>query len=289
MDPAIVDRLFEGTALADLSSWRKAVVTGAEARPWLAGLISADLSNLSSGRAVRSLLLTPTGRVRAEFTVVPRKDGLLLVQDPSQPEIVLDLLRPYVLSSDVDLQDRSHELAVFAFPGRMRAPEVSGAWQSAPSCLGIGIDVIVNAAARENSLGLLQQGCAVADDDDVEAWRIAAGIPRLGVDVFADDLPQEGGLTDEVAFDKGCYLGQEAVAKVQNLGHPRRLLMPLEAQGHVVAGDRIALDGMLEESGEVTSAVTLGGRTVLLARVAWEAREAELRTSRGVALSRRRR
>src|SRR5207244_406862 len=112
--------------------------------------------------------------------------------------------------------------------------------------------------------------------------QLGGGRAAVGGGVLEDRPPQEGGLARAVSFDKGCYLGQEAVAKVQNLGHPRRALLRLEASGPVAPGDTIEADG--KEAGEVTSAASLNGRTVLLARVRWSARQQSLQTGGGVEL-----
>ena len=274
--------LGSGQAFADLSFWRKVAVSGSDALAWLDSLVSADLSDLAPGRARQSLLLSPTGRIRAAFTVVQFGQTVLLLQDPKQPKPVDKLLATYVLSSDVALEDRTESVALFAFPGRPRAPDVPGAIASAPSCLGIGIDLLVPSEGHDSVQASLRNYAHVGNEA-VEAWRIRAGLPRFGVDVFEEDLPQEGGLSSAVSFDKGCYLGQEAVAKVQNLGHPRRLVMSLVAHGSVSPGDPVLSDG--SEAGEVTSVVRDADGAVVLARVKWEARHGSFGTTRGTQLT----
>ena len=222
---AAVDALMSGRAFADLSSWRKVAVSGGEALEWLNDLASADISDLGPGRARRSLLLSPTGRIRAEFTVAVPGGNLLLIQDPAQPTAIDALLEPYVLSSDVQLEDRTGDLALYAFPGRS-SPDSPGTAVSTPSCTGAGADLIALAEDHDFLLRSLSTAYTLAGSEALEAWRIAAGIPRFGVDALEEDLPQEGGFADTVSFEKGCYLGQEAVAKVRNLGHPRRQQAP---------------------------------------------------------------
>src|SRR5207245_327154 len=124
--PAIAD------AFADVSSWRKTEVSGGGGLSWLNSLVSADLEGLASGRARRSLLLSPTGGVRAEFTVAALHGRVVMIQDPAQPRSIRDLLASYVLSSGVELRDVTQDLALFAFPGRTEAPHVEGAMPSAP-------------------------------------------------------------------------------------------------------------------------------------------------------------
>ena len=284
-DPFIGERRPSATAFGDLSFWRAVGVSGADALAWLNDLVSADISQLVPGRACRSLLLSPTGRVRAEFTVAVPGGTPVLLQDPAQPRAIADLLAPYILSSDVELQDRTGELALFAFPGRATAPDLAGAAPSAPSCLGAGADLIGPGRDHHRLLGRLVEAFSAVGNEDLEAWRIAAAIPKFGVDALEDDLPQECGLAGAVSFAKGCYLGQEAVAKVRNLGHPRRLLLAMESAGAVAAGEPVLAGD--REVGEVTSAVPLGEGWAMLVRVRWDGRDEPLRTALGTPLRRR--
>jgi folate-binding protein YgfZ len=122
----------------------------------------------------------------------------------------------------------------------------------------------------------------LAGQEDLDAWRTAAGISRFGVDALPGDLPQEAGFEEAVSFDKGCFLGQEAVAKVRNLGHPRRVVVHLTAEAEVSAGEDV--ESGSTKVGEVTSVATVDGHQWLLARVRWEDRERPLRTAAGVTL-----
>jgi len=271
------DALRGGRAFADLSDWRKIGVSGPEAVSWLNDLVSADVAGIRPGRARRALLLSPTGGVRAEFTVAVPDGSALLLQDPLQPRSILDLLSPYLLSSDVELRDRTAELFLFAFPGRSAAPDVPGAVPSAPSCLGSGADLLGPSGQRDRLRAELARTLVPVGPGDLEAWRVEAGIPRVGIDVAEEDLPQEGRLVDAVSFDKGCYLGQEAVAKVRNLGHPRRLLVRVEADSPVRGGDDVYADGSVV--GRITSAG--GDGRVALAKVRWDARKGPFRTGSG--------
>ena len=136
--------------------------------------------------------------------------------------------------------------------------------------------------AHDRALATLQNLFTQVGGEVLESWRVTSGLPRFGVDVYEDDLPQEAGLAGAVSFDKGCYLGQEAVAKVRNLGHPRRLVIPLIADGGVAAGDPILAKG--SEVGEVTSVAAGTNTWFVLARVKWEARGDELTTGGGALL-----
>jgi tRNA-modifying protein YgfZ len=281
----IVERLASGEAFADLSYWRKVGVSGGDALEWLDDLVTADLSDLTTGQARHALFLSPTGGVRASFTVSVLDGNVLLIQDPMQPAPIQQLLEPYMLSSEVTLDDRTSELAVFAFPGRRDAPGLAGTVHWAPSCLGPGADLVAAGEGRDVLLRSLSQVYSHAGNEDVEAWRVAAGIPRFGVDALEGDLPQEAGLSSSVSRAKGCFPGQEAVAKVDTLGHPRRVVLAMEADGPVSPGDPVMLDG--SEVGEITSVAASGDRMLVLARLRWEARDAPLQTGLGAGLRRR--
>ncbi|MGH2554776.1 MAG: YgfZ/GcvT domain-containing protein [Actinomycetota bacterium] len=279
------DLLAAGRAFADISSWRTIAVSGTDALEWLDDLVTADLSDLPPGMARPALLLTPTGGIRASFTVTAYEGDPLLLQDPAQPASIERLLDPYVLSSDVQLDDRTTGLAIFSFPGLVEAPDATATAQSAPSCLGAGVDLLAAAQDHDDLLRSMSNRYTQARDEDVEAWRIAAGIPRFGIDALEGDLPQESGLSDAVSRGKGCFPGQEAVAKVDSLGHPRRLVLALEAAGPASPGDAVMLDG--SEVGQITSAAGFGVGTYVMARLRWEARDAHLRTAPGTELRRR--
>src|SRR5687768_13054332 len=211
--------LFVGN-YGDCTGWRKIGVSGTEGLQWLNDLVSADIEALGANEGRRSLLLGPTGKVRASFQAIRlADDSALLVQDRAEPSPIDQLLAPYVLSSDVALEDRSEALAVFAFPGVHQPLDVpAGTWIRG-SCLGNGgFDLLVDAAARTTVEESLPEGIRAAGEEDLEAWRVTSGFPQVGRDATTDDLPMEAGLQDAVAFDKGCYLGQEAMARVRNLG-----------------------------------------------------------------------
>jgi folate-binding protein YgfZ len=260
--------LEEERAFVDLSSWRKVRVSGSDALSWLGDLLTADIAALAPGHACRSLLLTPTGRIRADVHVARREEDAMLLQPADQPEHVGLALSAYVLSSDVSLEDRTNDLALFAIPGRAASlVGVAGATQ--PSFLGSGIDVLTGTGKPALSFvrSCIGAGLEEAGPDALEAWRIRRGIPRMGPDFDGRSLPAEAGLDDVIAYGKGCFLGQEAVARVRNLGHPVRVLRYLIASGAARPGDPVFADSAAV--GEITSAADGGDGTIVIARVRW--------------------
>jgi tRNA-modifying protein YgfZ len=279
----------EDRACADLSSWRKVHVGGDDARGWLHDLVTADVETLIEGSARRSLLLTPTGRIRADFTVAVHPDfpeGFLLFQDAAQEASVADLLAPYVLSSAVVIEDKTDELVLYAALGGA-AGRVGWAG-TRPSAVGPGMDVVTPVANAWRLVDMMMKKLLTeVGPDALEAWRVYRGSPRFGVDFDQTFLPGEAGLVDEtIDLEKGCFLGQESVAKVRNRGHPPRLVLTLWADGRVERGTPV-LAGTVRV-GEVTSAVAPahGAGTAAIAVVRWEAVQAPLTTPDGGALQR---
>ncbi len=284
--PEPLRALEEGRGFVALTSWRKVRVAGADARTWLHDLLTADVASLRPGLARRALFLAPTGRIRADLHVVAEPPGMLLLQDDAQPRGIDDLLAPYLLSSAVTLEDVAGSVAVLAVPGPGRPPiEIDGerVARVGPSALGPGVDLITDPrdepALRDR---LAAAGFVEAAGAEVETWRIRGGRPRMGVDFDADALPSEVGL-EETIDDKGCFPGQEAVAKIRNLGHAPWLLVPAHADSRPRPGETIVGDH--GSAGMVTSAAldAAGGWSALI-RVRWADRGSRLRTASGTDL-----
>jgi folate-binding protein YgfZ len=277
--------LREERAFVDLSRWRKVRVSGSDARSWLNDLLTAEIGSLAPGHARRALLLTPTGRIRADVQVSARDDDLLLLQAADQPDHIGLLLNPFTLSSAVLLEDATTELSLFAVPGA--AASLVGHPGSIPSVLGPGIDVVVGAGKPSWRVidAFTQAGLVEAGTDAVEAWRIERGVPRMGPDFDQGSLPSEADLDDTIDSEKGCFLGQESVARIRARGHPPRVLRHVRSEGQIEAGAPIL--SASDVVGSITSATfDDAGHSTALARVRWEAAEGPLSLADGRALLR---
>jgi folate-binding protein YgfZ len=262
-----VDALDAGRAFLDRSADHKLVVRGPDARRWLGDLVTADVETLERSDARRSLLLSATGRIRADFWIAAEDaETFLLLQPAAQPAFVGDMLRPYVLSSAVRLDDVTTSRSALV----LRGPNE------------------IVAAAREDLLDVVRavagRGYRRVAEGAWEVWRVGRGDPRMGADFGPGDLPAEAGLERLIDLAKGCFLGQESVAKVRNLGHPPTVLRHLLTRTRVVAPGTPVLDagGVV---GRVTSvAPARNGATVLIARVSWTAAERALTAYGGAEL-----
>lgn len=277
--------LREGRGYAELDELPLTLVSGGDARSWLHDLVTTDVESLRRFATRPSLLLSPTGRIRASFHVLGLGErDLLLAQSADQPTPIADLLAPYVLSSDVELGPS--RLRVFAFPFGNEPPRWSpDAWR--PSVLGGGFNLLVGASEEavfvELRERLASDGLTPVGREAVESVRVRGGQPRFPVDLDAESLPAEAGWDGPPVTDraKGCFLGQEAVAKVANLGHPTRVVLDVVADTSLRPGEILLGNG--SPVGSLTSAEGAEG----IARVAWEARDAPLSTASGVAVRRR--
>lgn len=252
-----IEALEEGRGALPLAGFRATRVSGRDAAAWLQDLVTADVRVLGPGEAVRSLLLGPTGRIRADVHVLRRAEDFLLVQALDQPRPIGILLEPYVLSSEVALEEASS-------PDLVAVPS-PGSWRFVPPG---------------------DAGFVIVGPEATGAWRIRHGLARFPVDLDEDSLPAEAGLDDGITIDraKGCYLGQESVAKVRNLGHPSRVILALQAQGPARPGQAVLAAGV--SAGVLTSVDASEDLVRVLARVRWDAREADLRSDAGVPLLR---
>lgn len=262
-----------GTAWVDLSSTHHVFeVTGADARAWLGDLVTGPVASLADAGATRSLLLTPTGRIRADLWVARRSaDRFVLLQGTDQPEPVDELLTRYVLSSRVSIT--AMDTGVLSAPSD--GPTPGGViWSATPSAIdprarSIGFDTPASARGAATSM----QGWIEAGPEAVEGWRVRHGRARFPRDLTAASTPAEDP-DAEGAIDstKGCFLGQEAVAKIRNLGHPTHLVRAFRAPLGTAIGDEVRFaDGPKagEVAGEVSSVAEAGSQAAVLVRYRW--------------------
>jgi hypothetical protein len=280
-----VDALDSGRAFAELENVAVTIVSGGDARDWLNDLVTTDVMTLERFDTRPSLLLSPTGRIRASFHVLGLGDtGFALAQPLDQPARIADLLVPYVLSSDVTTYPSRFRL--FAVPGREAPPPwLDDVWR--PSVLAGGFDILVGASDEDVLADIRERlrndGLEAVGPEAVDARRILWGEPAFPADLDEESLPAEAGLDGSPVTDrsKGCFLGQEAVAKVANRGHPTRVVLAVDVSGPVATGEEVLADG--QSAGVVTSA--WGDRG--LVRLRWEARELALSTASGTPIRRR--
>ena len=254
--------LASGEAIVDLSDRAVITITGPDRLTWLDSLTSQSLSRLAPGDSAETLLLDPSGRLEHAIRVVDDAETAWLLVDASEGPTLAAWLDRMRFMLRVEVADRT---ADFATVGTLGSPELPAVvtWRD-PWVDGPGHTY---AASRPDapwtySEVLVERGADLsafpaAGTLALEALRIAAWRPRLATEGDEKSIPHElDWLRSAVHLSKGCYRGQETVAKVHNLGHPPRRLVMLHLDGsdgvHAAAGSPVMVGET--QVGRVTSA-----------------------------------
>lgn len=231
-------------------------VDGADAEGFLQGLLSSDVTVLAIHDSHQSLLLDATGHIRVDLRVRrTAPNEFTLVTDSTAGSVLVALLEQYHFSEELEILG-PEVVGVVTFRAE-HATRIAGADITLAGVPGT-VDALGDAAAI-----VAASGAAPIDDDTLEAMRIAAGTPRHGVDIGERTLVHEAGLeVAAVSFDKGCYLGQETVARVQYRGGVNRRLVGLRLDGSADPPSDVTHDG------RVVGTMTSVGVHPVLGRIA---------------------
>jgi folate-binding protein YgfZ len=273
-NPMIEQRsLFEGDSVCLMDPAGIISVSGADRLTWLNSLLSQNLKNLKPGESAEALLLDPQGHIEQQIKVIDDGETTWLMVNKENTAPLLDWLTKMVFRMKVELTDRS---ADFALVGSTKPkPELAFVSNSQPMVWKDGwpgvtlggyrystrevnyswFEQLVESSEVDNGLGQVSLSGTMAAD----ALRVAAGRPLAASEIDEKSLPHELDLlSTAVHLSKGCYRGQESVAKVHNLGHPPRRLTFLHLDGseHSLPdiGDEVRVSGQEKIVGKVTSA-----------------------------------
>jgi folate-binding protein YgfZ len=239
-------------------------VAGGEARTFLNGLLTADIADVSPQRARFAALLTPQGKIIADF-IVADDNGALLLDCPREVSTTLaDRLKFYRLRAKVTVEDLSAALTVMAFWDGT-AP-LGGISYTDPRLPALGQRAIVDPSQAPQVAA--QAGAELVSADAYETHRIALGVPRGGLDfAYGDAFPHEADMDqlNGVDFDKGCYVGQEVVSRVQHRGTARSRIIPVSAAGGAVPQAGTLVMAGDKQIGQIGSAA--GGRGLAMLRL----------------------
>jgi tRNA-modifying protein YgfZ len=207
-------------------------ITGADRLSWLHSLTTQDIEHLAPGQATQALVLSPQGHIEHHLTLADDGTALWAHVEPGTAGALLAFLQSMRFLLRVDPADVTDDFAVLTLTGPA-TPTEPPEGTAVSMELAYGTDVVVaRDRLREISARLEQGGVRLAGLAAHEALRIAAHRPRLGFDTDHKTLPHEvGWIETAVNLTKGCYRGQETVARVHNLGHPPRRLVFLHLDG----------------------------------------------------------
>ena len=232
---------------------RIAWVEGPDACDLLHGLLTADIRAVPVGGAARSLVLDAQGHLVAGMAVArDADDAFTLVLDPPPAPDGMAVISAHHVSEDAEVLGPEDTRVLVATADL--APALVGAGDlQVPGAIPGTIEVL----ADDPALVARERGIELAADPGLEALRIWSATPAIGVDTSARTLVQEARLDDAVSFDKGCYLGQETVARLHYRGHANRRLARIALSAPVPVGTQVTTDG--REVGTVTSVAEVPG------------------------------
>ena len=261
----------EACGLVDRSERGKLALTGPEAKQFLHGQVTQDIEALSAGRGAYAAFLTHKGKMLGDLRVLDTGDELLLDTERSALQELFNMIRRYKLGMAVELHKRTLERGLLSLIGpdarRVAGAEDLPAEEHANAAGSIagrdvllvatdtGVDVICVAedtiAVRE---ALEAAGAVPVDEAAAEVLRVESGRPRWGHELDENVIPQEAGLNERaVSFEKGCYVGQETVARLYYRGKPNRHLRGLRLTAPAEQGTPVTLGE--REIGRIGTAV----------------------------------
>jgi folate-binding protein YgfZ len=248
-----------GCGLVDRSERGKLALTGADAKEFLAGQVTNDVVGLEPGQGCYAAFLTHKGKMQGDLRILDLGDELWLDTERATLQALFDTIRRFKIGYRVELHKRTLECALLSLVGP-RARAVAGAEQlpaaehSSMRAIRGGAQVVLVATfdgvdvicAAEDAdavrAALLEAGAVEVPEAAADVLRVEAGRPRFGVDIDDTTIPQEAGLNERaVSFTKGCYVGQETVARLFYKGKPNRHLRGLRLDGEAATGDALRL------------------------------------------------
>ena len=214
-------------------------VTGEDALIFLQGQFANDLRKLMPGDAAYGLWLNQKGKVAADsFVIRAGEEAFQLVSYESPAAELVARLESFIIADDVTVTDQTagwSGVTIFsdASPGEARSALAEGFVFAGRRGVEASIEWVAPTAQISATLPTLDLGAPLSAAE-MEARRIAARIPSVPRDIGPDELPQEGGLEhDAVSFNKGCYLGQEVMARLHAMGRVRRRLVSARGRGEL--------------------------------------------------------
>ena len=259
--------LIGGCGLVDRSERGKLALSGPGAVEFLNGQVTNELADLHPGEGRYAAFLTHKGKMLGDLRILapaPQAGGLdaaelLLDTERCALQALFDMIRRFKIGYEVELEKRTLERGLLSLIGP-RAVAICGAdglageehsnmpvgVEGIPALAirtYVGVDLLCDSAATEALSGALRgRGAQPVSEQAAECVRIERGRPRYGADIDDSVIPQEAGLNDRaVSFTKGCYVGQETVARLFYKGKPNRVLRGLRLSGPAQHGDAVQL------------------------------------------------
>jgi glycine cleavage system T protein len=270
-----------GTGVVDQSFRGKLCLQGKDRVEFLQGMVTNDIEKLSPGKGCYAALTSIKAKMLSDCRIYCRDDSLLLDLEPEAVEKILKHLDRYIIASDVSIDDLTQKWGILSVYGPKATdlimpvlnstslPSIEYAFtetQFESNTLLVARNEITGEAGYDLLMPiealaplfqtLIRAGAQPLGQQALNTLRVEAGVPRYGVDMEESHFPMEAGLTERaISETKGCYIGQETIARALAQGRMNRFLVGLEIQGEAIPikGTAIQKDG--RPAGTITSAI----------------------------------
>lgn len=269
--------------ISDLSHRGKLVVSGKEHTKFLQGILSNDVYNLDVGKGMYATLLTVKGRIITDMKVYRDKDAVFLDIEPGQNDRIKELMNKIKLSYKANVDDLTDSLILLSINGPCSSdlikkifgenlPQLNEYDFTKRDFMGSEITIIKANRTGEEGYDILLSSNAssikiwealISNGKELnivpvgmnalETLRIEAGIPRYGIDMDENTIPIEAGIWNALNFEKGCYVGQEVIARIKWRGHVNRHLVGLIIEGQELPNQGDKINSGEKDIGNITS------------------------------------
>ena len=260
--------------LSDISHFGLLQVTGRDKLSFLNGLLTNEVLKLGTGDGIHSALLNTKARVLADLYIYSREEDLLIDTGDLEGIKVKEILDRFIITEDVQIKDVVSQFVHLTLQGREAADQTKALIGSTPENKSLqhkmigpttiinrdrtgqtGYDLIIpNDEAEAVWQGLLLKGAMPVGQDALEILRLEAGYPRYGIDVDENVIILEAGFKDAISFTKGCYMGQEVVARATHIGRVNKNLVQFRSETKLTPLRNSKFNSEGKDAGHVTSA-----------------------------------
>jgi tRNA-modifying protein YgfZ len=275
----------ESCGVVDRSDRGKLALTGTDAKGFLQGQVSNDVEALTPGTGCYAAFLTPKGKMLGDVRILDTGEELLLDTERVSLQELFNMIRRFSIGYDVQMHKRTLQQGLLSLLGptadsiagvehlgtaedRHVAIEIDGVTCRAART-DIGIDLLCEAGDTNQLAGALEQrGAQPVSESVADCLRVERGRPRYGIDLDDSVIPQEADLNARaVSFTKGCYVGQETVARLYYRGKPNRQLRGLRLSVPAWTGAEITFGGRaVGRLGSIAESPSLGPIALALVR-----------------------
>ena len=245
----------EKPVLVDFSDNGVVRISGADSKDFLHKMSANDIYNLKENHIITSSLTNADGRFIDVITVLAENDGLTLIGSEGNGKSIAEWLTKYHFSEDLEISDQSGQYGLFALYGKDPAKLISDFECTILHSDNKSVFLLLKDEPADIWQALLESGVTPAGRESWNIRRVEWGIPRFGYEIGSNANPLEAGLANSVSFTKGCYIGQEVIARMDTYDKVSRQLRRVHLSEQIDFTEKINLMSESKIVGELTSSV----------------------------------